>query len=918
MAHCRGVPGRARLFIFALACVAALAHALEIVPPQTVPGVSTGEPVKKPAKTLADKANGPDHNVGLNEDPAATDLFNRAKKARARAEANPEAWPECVKDYLEILKKHRNSVYLDKWEGPNNTEPAYKNGLYRSARERAMNELATLPPAALAVYRAIAEPVVRQSYQEAREQFDPHKMEELARDYPLTSWGQSALVWLAEYAFDRGAWKDAAARFLALAETPDGDLKPPVALARALLAQIHAGDKESAITTLAALQEALKKPENGPLKVGGVEGDAALAQLKTRVEGLAGASANPQAAPEGSNSWTTYFGNTTHLQLGQARTKIGLRKWSIRLDELLYGAGNGERSAPGNPSLINQHLTVQDGILHLTDERAFAAYPVNDPHPGTMKEGGDGLYRLPSESVRPPDPPPAADPNNPFMNMSRDAMANVEHPCFTTLAGGRWFGIVKNAELPPQYPGMWGGRMRIMMAQGGVDETAPKEPLNYVICMGRAQAGEEPSVLWSLKPGEPAFNAQSAKDQEWLRSVGFCSAPVYDAGVLYATATTFEGSNECSAVALDAESGRILWTTMLASGNPLSFQGAVMPDRGVPVTVVNGSVYALTNLGAVAVLNAATGEVRWIRVYDRLKAQPNPFNGGEFLQIADLWAPNPPLVVENRLLIAPEDADTLYAYDIQTGARIWEHSRRVDSQDSGERGLRYILGVVNGVVAVSGNDIRLLKVKNGKRIAESYTPETRIVGRGTVTPSGVLVSTEKGLLQIDIAQSPGGGDNYTVSAPRLQEWADGAVEAGHVFSIGGLLYTISHTHLNAYFIWEEMEAQLRARLAQNAADKTAHVELADIYASLERYDDALTEWDAARKNLSEGETAALSGVARRRVEALLAGGVKRSKQKDPDFDGAIKAFQDALATVKSGGLPEILSVTVTFSSSLSF
>ena len=246
------------------------------------------EPEKPPAPKPAEKPKGPDHNVGLNEDPAVTDLFNRAKKTRARAEADPEAWPECVKIYLEILKKHRNSVYLDRWEGPENTEPAYKNGVYKSARERALADLATLPPAALAVYRAIAEPAVRALYFDARENFDAHKMEELARDYPLTQSGAEAQVWLAEYAFERGAWKDAAARFLKLAEKPVASLKPTAALARAVLAEIHAGDKEGANKTLVTLTDASASPDKGVLKIGADEGAAALAKLRSRIAALEG------------------------------------------------------------------------------------------------------------------------------------------------------------------------------------------------------------------------------------------------------------------------------------------------------------------------------------------------------------------------------------------------------------------------------------------------------------------------------------------------------------------------------------------------------------------------------------------------------------------------------------------------------
>ena len=174
-----------------------------------------------------------------------------------------------------------------------------------------------------------------------------------------------------------------------------------------------------------------------------------------------------------------------------------------------------------------------------------------------------------------------------------------------------------------------------------------------------------------------------------------------------------------------------------------------------------------------------------------------------------------------------------------------------------------------------------------------------------MTAAGVLVSTEKGLLQVDIGSD---GQNIAVSEPRLQEWADGSTEAGNVISVGGMLYSVSHTHVNSYFIWEEMEAQLRKRLQENPADKRAHIELADIYSSLERYDDALTELELARKNLNEADTQVLTGVARRSVEALLAFGMKLTQKKPPDAAGAAQKFTAALETVRGARLPEVFAV----------
>ena len=112
--------------------------------------LSAGEP-----KEADLKARGPEHNVTLAEEPGVAELLAKAQKARAKAEQDPQAWPECVKFYSEILRKYPHSVYLDRWEGPDRKDLAYKNGLYKPTRERVAKDIASLPPAGLAIYRVI-------------------------------------------------------------------------------------------------------------------------------------------------------------------------------------------------------------------------------------------------------------------------------------------------------------------------------------------------------------------------------------------------------------------------------------------------------------------------------------------------------------------------------------------------------------------------------------------------------------------------------------------------------------------------------------------------------------------------------------------------------------------------------------------
>src|ERR1700704_4714896 len=84
-----------------LTCAVMVAvHAGEVPKPTPKPDEKTPKPADK------DKGAGPEHNVTLMEEPGVKDLFNKAAKARAKAEKEPEAWRDCVIAYGDILKKY--------------------------------------------------------------------------------------------------------------------------------------------------------------------------------------------------------------------------------------------------------------------------------------------------------------------------------------------------------------------------------------------------------------------------------------------------------------------------------------------------------------------------------------------------------------------------------------------------------------------------------------------------------------------------------------------------------------------------------------------------------------------------------------------------------------------------------------------
>ncbi|HYG76643.1 MAG TPA: PQQ-binding-like beta-propeller repeat protein [Planctomycetota bacterium] len=850
------------------------------------------------------KAKGPEHNVTLSEEPGVLDLLTKAQKARARAEKDPEVWPECVKYYAEILKKYPNTVYLDRWEGPDKTEMAYKNGLYKSTRERVAKDIASLPPGGLNVYRVINDPIARALFNEAQAQFDERQMEQVAQEYFPTSFGDDALLWLAEVSSSRGAHRQTLLRLNQALKHPNPSISKTALLVRMLQAQAGLGDRAGAEKTLQELDEALKDEKSGPLRVGHDEGPAALARLKERVLKISEQKAGtPAETAANTRHWETYFGNASHNKVQPSRQNIGLRKWSVPIRHLFEGPGADATNpskvvhADGTPiadPTMNYHLTAKDSYFYIADSNMLAAYPTGNPQPGLFSAGGNVKFLYPNEAQ--PAPKQPKENQRVVRRVFRGGMQNSgvrHHPHFATIAGERVY-VALGAEAVTQDQDMWRGQ-------------EVKQPSNYLVCLGY-QSGK---LIWSLQPDlrSPSFEAHSKADQDWLKSIFFVSAPTYDSGVLYCMGVQVHGLHDAWVAAFDAENGRLIWRTQVCSANPYSVGGPVQPDLGLPVAVANGSVFVCTNLGGVAALDAMSGTIKWLRVYDRQQSVDRMNNMGRRIA-TDFWAPNPPVLTDNLVIVTPQDSEFLYAYDIESGRRVWEVSRT-----ERDPGLKHILGIASGNLVVTGGNIHFYELKGGRETGPANDPivfESPIKGRGTVTENVILVPTEKALVSIDVTVESG---KFRPKVRSSFKWIQPEIEAGNIVVAGDVLYTVSRTHVNAYFVWEEMEGKLRARIKQNASDLAAYGELADVYHKVDKFAEAIKELDtgidlAAKAQNDPKVAAMLQEFRRKKFDALMEMGRRASAAApQPNLAAAYESFKKALEVAQLPQQPEVLPVT---------
>lgn len=846
------------------------------------PGLRAAQPPEK-----VEEKRAPEHNVTLEEDEAVNMLLKRARDAAAKAAQEPESWPVCVKAYSEILAKHTDKVYLYRWAGDDQADAGgYGLGVYRSVAEKVAEELAALPPAGLAVYRAVNDPPARGLFLEAQEKLDERQLNTIARTYFSTSWGDDALFWLAAIACDRGAHRQALVHLGQLAKHPDAGVPQAAVLSQTLLCQVKAGRRAEAQQTLERLSAAIKDQKPGVLRIGHLEGEAALSDLRARLE----AAPKPAPAPAADSDWETLMGNAAHNKPAPPRSKVGVRKWSFPISRLLGAPANYQDRAAvtvremhsgqmKRVTRINTHLALRGPWFFLCNSRLVACHPMTNPNPERPQ------YWYPS---------PAGMWGGGAQPGREQIYSVVDAPLFCTLGENHLYAALGPEPLN-RLPRGWGG---------GQEQ---KQPPNWIVAIGRKKGGtlgiESGSLLWSLEPGsDPDFRVNTQADQKWLSEIYFASSPTYSDGTLYAMAVDDAGSSRTAYVlSLDAPTGRLLWKTKVCAGSPPFLGGGLQPALGLPVAVGGGAVYCVTNLGAVAALEAATGAVKWIRIYERAPGLEVDPRMGRGAGVSDFWAANAPLLAEDVLVVTPQDSGFMYGLDPQTGRRKWQADRaREPAPGSGETDrLRWVLGVVKGHLIVSGKkSVFSFGVQGGRAEANTTAVETSIVGRGVVAGEMIFYPSARKIHSASCKETAARSGLAVPSMALKDEcaYAEPEAEAGNLFVSGQVLFSVSATHVNAYFIPDVIEGQLKARLEASPDDLSAWAELGEVYHVQDRFDEAVATYEkglarpAARSNdpHAQAQAADLRG---RRFEAFFAAG---EKQMGSDPVKAQQRYEQAL------------------------
>jgi outer membrane protein assembly factor BamB/tetratricopeptide (TPR) repeat protein len=266
-------------------------------------------------------------------------------------------------------------------------------------------------------------------------------------------------------------------------------------------------------------------------------------------------------------------------------------------------------------------------------------------------------------------------------------------------------------------------------------------------------------VAYDKQSGARVWSSKDWQDGDAsLAAVTFLAAPtMFGERLLMPSLREGKYTLEC----VDRRTGRPLWNAQLhRSGSPF------WKAPGCPVVVQGGIAFVATNAGCVAAVDAFTGDLRWIRRYERIdplrksgktkrptSGNQGMFVGSQFRQdTLNGFFPSDLLCHNGLLILAPCDSDMLLCLDAASGQPQWMLDGKLPETYAHYGVLRGIVGIVDDDLFVVSDKYLIAigasggLVKWARELPAWNGPLHSGRGRGTVAGKRVLLPGEREIL----------------------------------------------------------------------------------------------------------------------------------------------------------------------------
>jgi len=759
----------------------------------------------------------------------------------AASHAQNGQWAEAIGIYQRVIDQYGEKVARLPRDP---TDPAGNEEfvLFVDLRAYCQRILAGLPPEARALYRNRVDPQAERWYRQGRAERDPTPLRLVVERAFCSSWGDDALELLGDLAFQDGRFAEALALYRRLVpDDPDDKATfvhpdPSVDLARVaakkLLCRAAAG-AEVAVPGEDLDAFARRFP--------GAEGNL-TGRKGPIVEILTEALKADRLAPpdQGDERWPTFAGAPSRTHVPADSVDVGSLQWRAPLERINPARPvppYGLRPAPPNASatsaqLLGYHPIVVGDQVIVCDGRRVLAYNLSD------RADDDGGRLLAVEPAWRYDPE-----GDGAIPQARQATWVL--PRFTLTAVGDRIYARMGVATPPVFMGI---------NRGGGEGTS-------IIALDRSKSGDK--RLWTKRASELTLPDRPAQDRVG-RSVNFEGTPVADEQSVYAAITDRREQTATYVAGFDAADGSLRWIRYLgaaASENDpflgmggMGFGGLGAADPGHRLLSLEGSVlYYQTNLGALAALDAETGEILWVATYPRREMA----RGGDATE-RDL---NPAVVHDGLVFIAPSDADAIFAFEAQTGRLRWKTDSIPD-----EVKITHLLGVAKGRLVATGDRVLLFDVRDGKLLRAWPDSGTREgFGRGLLAGDRIYWPTRN---EIEVLNQLDGGR----AAPPIRLAETFRTTGGNLVAGDGYLIVAQSDALVVFCQNSRLIERYRDEIAAFPERAPAHYRLARAAEAIGEDDLALESYENALQRARPTETidgSPLADAARDHLFGLL-------------------------------------------------
>ncbi|MFT4647022.1 MAG: outer membrane protein assembly factor BamB [Glaciecola sp.] len=330
--------------------------------------------------------------------------------------------------------------------------------------------------------------------------------------------------------------------------------------------------------------------------------------------------------------------------------------------------------------------------------------------------------------------------------------------------------------------------------------------------------------LWNTAP--PAgWDGESGPTDE---RVSIAGPPIIERSRVVVPTVHLRGRVEFHVDCFDLKTGEPLWHTPLVTGQrELNMFGREISEFTAPPVRIEGDrVLVATQLGSVVCLDLETGATLWQSLYPQIEISKATYYAPGHMR--SLWVNSPPVVVNDLVLVAPTDGDSLLALDLDNGQILWsmEHKDFRDRR-SGVRSradFHYLLDADETSVVLGGRRVASFKPIMGtladgppRRLAWAYPTGESISNpglRAVSTGGQILVPTDGELV---------GVDRRNGRPRRSLDWS-GHKGSPLVTTMG--LFTVGSREVYSFLNWKENLTRARRATAANPEDGEALYSLA--------------------------------------------------------------------------------------------